>query len=127
MSDDKPEFGYGAGGRPLWTARDRDAEIIRAVLRKAGHREFSERHGGFVVEGGSGGRSFQVACADDAETSALELARYSDDLRTAGYRVEPDAGDDQVLLVSPPDRGSFQRAGVELSGNGGAGRGRLRR
>ncbi|PZG22700.1 hypothetical protein C1I98_36555 [Spongiactinospora gelatinilytica] len=52
MSDDKPEFGYGAGGRPLWTARDRGTEVIRTVLRKAGRREFGERHGGFVVEGG---------------------------------------------------------------------------
>jgi hypothetical protein len=52
MSDNKPEFGYGAGGRPLWTARDRDAEAIRAVLRTAGRREFSQHRGGFVVEGG---------------------------------------------------------------------------
>ncbi|MEU5869161.1 hypothetical protein OIE67_20085 [Nonomuraea fuscirosea] len=73
MSDDKPEFGYGAGGRPLWTARDRDAEVIRTVLRKAGRREFSERHGGFVVEGGGDGRPFHVACADDGEASAQEL------------------------------------------------------
>ncbi|MEV0422644.1 hypothetical protein [Streptosporangium canum] len=58
MSDDKLEFGCGAGGCPLGTARD-----------------------------------------SDAEASAQELARYSDDLRKAGYRVEPDADDDQVLLV----------------------------
>ncbi|MBT2225104.1 hypothetical protein [Nonomuraea sp. NEAU-A123] len=70
------------------------------MLRKAGRREFSERHGGFVVEGGGDGRPFQVACADDAEASAQEeLSRYSDDLRKAEYRVEPDADDDQVLLV----------------------------
>ncbi|MER6581171.1 hypothetical protein [Nonomuraea sp. NPDC001023] len=36
---------------------------------------------------------------DDAEASAQELARYSDDLRKAGYRVEPDADDDQALLA----------------------------
>ncbi|MGN9845829.1 hypothetical protein ACTMTI_47680 [Nonomuraea sp. H19] len=81
---------YGASGRPLWTARDRDAEVIRTVLRKAGRREFSERHGRFVVEGAGDGRPFQVACADDAEASAQELARYSGDLRKPGYRVEPD-------------------------------------
>jgi hypothetical protein len=34
---DRPEFGYGKGGRPLWSLRDRDAEQIRAVLRRAGH------------------------------------------------------------------------------------------
>ncbi|WP_156056133.1 hypothetical protein [Streptosporangium roseum] len=66
MSDDDPQFGYGAGGRPLWTVRDRDAEVIRTVLRKAGSREFSERHGGFVVEGGQDGAPFAIACADDA-------------------------------------------------------------
>ncbi|MEV5893808.1 hypothetical protein [Nonomuraea fuscirosea] len=99
MSDDKPEFGHGAGGRPLWTARGRDAEVIRSVLRKAGRREFGDRHGGFVVEGGGDGGPFQVACADGAETSASELARYCDDLRKAGYCIERDAGDDQVLLV----------------------------
>ncbi|MFF4621852.1 hypothetical protein [Nonomuraea jabiensis] len=37
---DKPEFGYGAGGRLLWTVRDRHAEVIRTVLRKVGRREF---------------------------------------------------------------------------------------
>ncbi|NRQ37093.1 hypothetical protein HII36_35435 [Nonomuraea sp. NN258] len=84
MSDDKPEFGFGASGRPLWTARDRDAEVVRTVLRKAGRREFSEGHAGFVVEGGGDGKPFHVASAGAAEESAQELARYSDDLRKAG-------------------------------------------
>lgn len=99
MSDDKPEFGYGAGGRPLWTVRGRDTEVIRTVLRKAGRREFSERHDGFVVEGGNDGAPFLVACTEDAEGSALELRRYRADLVKAGYRVEPDPDDDQVLVV----------------------------
>ncbi|MCG5219254.1 hypothetical protein [Streptosporangium sp. KLBMP 9127] len=43
------------------------------MLRKAGRREFSERHGGFVVEGSGDGKPFQVA--DDAEVSAQKLAR----------------------------------------------------
>lgn len=57
----QPRFGYGRFGRPLWTARDRDAEAIREILRRAGRREFAlalatglvgpaQRHGGFVVE-----------------------------------------------------------------------------
>ncbi|GAA3141383.1 hypothetical protein GCM10010466_35470 [Planomonospora alba] len=83
----------------MWTARDRDAEAIRAVLRTAERREFSQRHGGLVVEGCGDGRPFLLACADDAEASARELARYQDDLRAAGYRVEPDADDDQALRV----------------------------
>ncbi|MBB5785252.1 hypothetical protein [Nonomuraea jabiensis] len=60
------------------------------MLRKAGRREFSERHDGFVVEAGGDGAPFLVACTDEAGGSAPELARY---------RVEPDPGDDQVLLV----------------------------
>ncbi|MEU7838898.1 MULTISPECIES: hypothetical protein [unclassified Nonomuraea] len=69
---DKPEFGYGASGRPLWTARDRDAEVIRTVLRKAERREFSERHDGFV-EGGDDGAPFLVACAVEAEVPRRSL------------------------------------------------------
>jgi hypothetical protein len=106
MSDDKPEFGYGVGGRPLWTVRDRAAEVVRTVLRKARRREFGERHGGFVVEGGGEGAPFLIACADDAEVCAQELARYEADLLKAGCRVEHDPGDDQVLRVwdaSPHD------------------------
>ncbi|MDP9869122.1 MULTISPECIES: hypothetical protein [Streptosporangium] len=49
MSDDKPESGYGAGGRPLWTARDRDAEVIRTVLRKAGYRVEPDADGDQVL------------------------------------------------------------------------------
>ena len=102
-------FCWGPGGNEeisndvasdlVGTARDRNAEVIRTVLRKAGRREFSERHGEFVVEGGGYGRSFHVACADEPEASAQELARYTDDLSKAGCRVEPDADDDQVPLV----------------------------
>ncbi len=102
MSDDEPEFGYGRGGRPLWTVRDRDAEGVREVLRKAGRREFGDDHGGFAVEGGHGGDPFMVACADDARVSAAELPRYEAALRAAGYRVEPEPDDDQVLQAWPP-------------------------
>ncbi|MGW4412941.1 hypothetical protein ACWEJ6_53880 [Nonomuraea sp. NPDC004702] len=101
MGDDKPEFGYGAGGRPLWGVRDRDAEVIRTVLRKAGRREFSEGQSGFVVEGGGDGAPFLIACADDAVVCAQELPRYEAALLKAGYRVEPDPGDNQVLWAWP--------------------------
>ena len=43
MSDDEPDFGYGRGGRPLWIVRDRGAEGVREVLRRAGRREFGDR------------------------------------------------------------------------------------
>ena len=67
------------------------------MLRKAGHREFSDRHGGFAVEDGDDGGPFAVACADDAGVSAGELPQYAAALRMAGYRVEPAPDDDQVL------------------------------
>jgi hypothetical protein len=102
MSDEKPEFGYGRGGRPLWTVRDRDAEGVWEVLRKAGHREFSDRHGGFAVEDGHDGAPLTVACADDPVVSAAELPRYEAALRAAGYRVEPAPDDDQALRTWPP-------------------------
>lgn len=97
MNNDKPEFGYGKGRRPLWTVRDRDAERIRGVLRKAGHREWSLRHGGFTVEGGQAGAPFLIACADDWAVSAAELSRYATALLAAGYQAVPDPDDDQVL------------------------------
>ncbi|GAA2916167.1 hypothetical protein [Actinoplanes cyaneus] len=47
MSDDEggPAFGFGAGGRPLWSVRDKTAEDIRALLRRAGHRELGDQRG----------------------------------------------------------------------------------
>ncbi|AQZ62500.1 unnamed protein product [[Actinomadura] parvosata subsp. kistnae] len=65
--------------------RDRDAEVIWTVLRKAGRRELSERYDGFVVEGGSDGAPFPAACTEEAEGSALELTRYRVDLVKAGW------------------------------------------
>ncbi|MEV4085200.1 hypothetical protein AB0J43_33540, partial [Nonomuraea fuscirosea] len=41
----EPAYGIGAGGRPLTSERDRDAERIRAVLRRAdGPGAAGERH-----------------------------------------------------------------------------------
>ncbi|UBU18666.1 hypothetical protein [Nonomuraea gerenzanensis] len=65
---DKPEFGYGAGGRPLWTARDRDAEMIWAVMHTAGRREFGARVGQAAASGdgtvadGRGGAPAKARC-----------------------------------------------------------------
>lgn len=68
--DDNPEFGYGASGRPLWTVRDRDAEVIRTVLRKAGRREFSNGQGGFVVEASRAGRTARPSWSPAQTTPA---------------------------------------------------------
>lgn len=80
--------------------RDRDAEVIRTVLRKAGSREFSEHHGGFVVEGGQNGVPFAIACADDADIAVRDLARHEEALRKAGYRSRSDTAGvaDRVTL-----------------------------
>ncbi|MEU7749841.1 hypothetical protein [Nonomuraea sp. NPDC049158] len=37
------------------------------MLRKAGRREFGERHDGFVVEGGDDAAPFLIACTEEAE------------------------------------------------------------
>jgi hypothetical protein len=63
-------------------------------LRKARRREWSERHGGFVVEGGENEAPFMVACA--AEPDELDLAAeveaYTQVRTAAGMRVAPDSG-----------------------------------
>lgn len=101
---ENPAFGYGAGKRPLWTVRDKDAEQIRIALRGAGCTELSERSGGFVVEGGQSGTPFLVACAtDDALTETSEITTYIKALTSAGFRVEPDPALDQVLQVRTAD------------------------
>jgi hypothetical protein len=98
-TDEEPAYGYGRGKRPLWTVRDRDAETIREVLRKAKRAEFSDAGGGFVVEGGENGEPFLVACADEDLAAAGEVAAYTEALTAAGFRVEPEPDDDQMLQV----------------------------
>lgn len=92
--------------QPLWSARDRDAEAIRALLRKAGHRGFSDTRG-FAVEGANssedGAEPFRVSCADsDDAFAAAELAAYVGVLRGAGYAVTADPDDEEILEVHPP-------------------------
>lgn len=91
----------------MWSVRDRDAEAIRALLRKGGHREFTDLHGGFAVEGANsslnGGEPFLVGCADgDDAFAAAELAAYIELLRGAGYAVTVDPDDEEILEVRPP-------------------------
>ncbi len=94
------DHGLGAWKRPLWTARDRDAERIRVVLRDAGCREFGARKGGFVVEAGGDGKPFLVACTVDPPGEATaELSRYTEALIREGFRVEADPVVDQALQV----------------------------
>src|SRR5258708_6690310 len=95
-----PAYGHGAGDRPLWTARDRDAERIRIALRDAGCQELGERREGFVVEGGHGREPFYVACTiDNDEQASAQLRIYAEALAAAGFRVEPDDDVDHVLQV----------------------------
>ncbi len=95
MDDDGvPEFGYGRGRRPLWTTRDRDGEAIREVLRRAGLREWTDRHTGFVVEGSEDGERFLVA-----SPGAADVGRITAALTGAGYQAVPDPDDDQTLRV----------------------------
>lgn len=110
-----PAYGYGAGKRPLWNARDKDAERIRIALRGAGSPEFGEGRDGFVVEGGQGKEPFYVACTiDDDSRSVAELRSYRKALAAAGFRVAPDVDIDHVLQVwdasTLAKKGSGQRA-----------------
>ncbi|MDC0773896.1 hypothetical protein [Streptomyces sp. HD] len=97
----RPKYGYGHGARPLFTARDRDAEVIRRVLRKAGCREFGGAEGGFAVEGGRGEAPFLVASTLAVRTEP-QLSLYREVLTGAGMRVEPDPDDSKTLLVWVP-------------------------
>jgi hypothetical protein len=103
---DGPRFGYGAGARPLWTERDRDAEKIRIVLRDAGHREYGDWRDGFVVEGGNSEDPFFVGCtfADDAD-AAKERIGYLRGLNAAGYHVTADRNDERILQVRSKPQG----------------------
>ncbi|QKG18495.1 hypothetical protein [Actinomadura verrucosospora] len=103
QSGDAPAFGYGRWRQPLRTPRDRDAEMIRAVLRRAGRPEFRRPGDGFYVDGGNDGKPFLVACASRARRRALspaaEIAAYTTALRAAGMHVEPQSGPDASPLV----------------------------
>jgi hypothetical protein len=100
---DNPRFGLGRFGRPLWSARARDAERIRQALRDGGHREWDVGHSspGFAVEGaGLGpGEEFLVASAADGPMNSADVRGYEATLRTAGYRVDHDPDDDGALRV----------------------------
>ncbi|MFB4299613.1 hypothetical protein [Actinomadura sp. NTSP31] len=85
------------------TSRDRDAEMIRAVLRKSGHPEFSRPGDGFYVDGGYDGTPFLVSCACRTRprrlSPAAEVASYITTLTAAGMHVEPQTGPDASPLV----------------------------
>lgn len=106
---DEPRYGYGKGERPLWSPRDRDAEGIRRVLRRAGFRDFGERHlDGFAVEGANtspdGPEEFSVAYC--GPTNPDTVHRYRELLERAGYQVDPDPQDSHILLVQRRPAGS---------------------
>lgn len=93
QTGDVPAYGYGRWREPLRTRRDRDAETIRKVLRKAGRPEFGHPGDGFFVDGGYAGGPFLVACASRARrrtlSPAAEMTAYITALTAAGMRVEP--------------------------------------
>ncbi|MEV6967567.1 hypothetical protein AB0M47_20930 [Hamadaea sp. NPDC051192] len=104
---DRPRFGVGKFGRPLWSSRDRDAERVRGTLRSAGFRDYGVRHlDGFAVEGTSAGdgEPLYVAFCGDSGQAAVRLAAYRVVLQRRGFGVEPDLQDAQSLIVRVPDR-----------------------
>ncbi|WP_435204986.1 hypothetical protein [Micromonospora sp. bgisy143] len=98
---DEPRYGYGKGERPLWSSRDRDAEAVRRVLRRAGFRDVGERHlDGFAVEGasGDGPKPFYVSYCGYPKKPGT-IGRCVQALRRAGFEVEPDMKLEDVLVV----------------------------
>lgn len=95
---------FGAGGRPVVTARDRQAEELRLLLRSNGFSEFGEEQAGFVVEDpGEGPLLLAHAGGQGGEGSDL---RYFEVLRMAGYLMEPDAtGEGDGWQVWPASAG----------------------
>ncbi|WDQ00104.1 hypothetical protein PVK74_30510 [Micromonospora chalcea] len=103
MDTEQPQYGYGRGGRPLGSSRDRDAEALRRALRRAGLWDFDERHlDGFAVEGANasldGPEPFSVAYCGTADVPQT-MARYRTVLEQAGYRVDADPLGEHMLLV----------------------------
>ncbi|MFG2951605.1 FAD-dependent oxidoreductase [Streptomyces adustus] len=88
----QPEFGHGGHGRPLWTAEDRDAELIRAALRAAGLAEFSDQGPGFAVEGGA---PILVARLDGGDRDD-----YVAPITAAGFTAAADPEDPTLLRVT---------------------------
>jgi hypothetical protein len=92
--NDKPRFGHGRRGRPLWDERAFVAELIRRTLRRSWHRECGEFRLGFAVEGGHQGDDgkpmpFNVVCADDQLRRKGIHAKYEQAPVRAGWRVVP--------------------------------------
>ncbi|MEV5210880.1 hypothetical protein AB0K35_25730 [Micromonospora sp. NPDC053740] len=124
MDEKQPRYGYGRGLRPLWSPRDRDAEAIRRVLRRAGLRDVGERHlNGFAVEGANsstdGPEPFAVAYCGTADQPEMTV-RSRRVLERTGYQVEADDANANALLVQrqpareavPSDRGLLRVAVV---------------
>lgn len=103
MSDE--DMTFGGGGRPLATARDRQAEELRLLLRSNGFSEFGEQEAGFVVEDPGEGPLLLAHAGDHDDGEDLDL-RYHEVLRMVGYLVEPDAtGEGDGWQVWPASAG----------------------
>ncbi|GAA1683957.1 hypothetical protein GCM10009733_095510 [Nonomuraea maheshkhaliensis] len=96
----EPAYGIGAGGRPLTSERDRDAERIRAVLRRvdgprpAEAEERYDRAAGecyddtVTVTGGDDG-VYVVTCADAYAAGPARMGARVSALARAGMTADP--------------------------------------
>jgi hypothetical protein len=82
-------------------------EEVRAVLMRAGCQENEVWDGGFMVVSRDGGWPVELSFCPcegdepDGMDAAVEFRRYVAALTAAGYQVQPDARDDDVLYVLP--------------------------
>ena len=111
--DGTPAYGYGAGGRPLHSVNDRDAEQLRELLRSGGCAEFGEVDGGFVVEHPGVGPMLLVHTGQSRAERAAAEQEYARLLDQAGYRFEQDAtGDGEGWRVWPQAAATENPGGV---------------
>ncbi|MEV5890222.1 hypothetical protein [Nonomuraea fuscirosea] len=104
----EPAYGIGAGGRPLTSERDRDAERIRAVLRRVdGPRPAEERHDraagerhDVTVTGGDDG-VYVVTCADAYAAGPARMRAHVVALTRAGMTADPRPGGVLHVRVTP--------------------------
>ena len=101
MAERRAVWSLGLYRRWLGSSYMEDDKLRRQLvrsLRRAGFREFSDRHDGFVVEPGSDSDTFVIATTEpESKEPARRLASWV--RASAGYIVEAEAFDDDPQYI----------------------------